>query len=254
MLVCNHTLFRRVIPKSTILFSLSSSISFFISRSLAIATLVFFSLGAFAQSGNTQQEAEYKKVLTERSAKIVNTIGLTDSTKYYKVVNELVNQYKQVNVIHDQNKTSIADIKKQTLSDSEKTDAIKKQEEKKSSELLQLHTRFIAHLKENLTNDQIEKVKDGMTYGVFSLTYAAFQDMIPNLTAVQKDKIYNWLKEARELAMDEGSSDDKHKVFGKYKGRINNYLSAEGYDMKKEGEAWQQRIKEKKSLSSNPVN
>jgi len=93
--------------------------------------------------------------------------------------------------------------------------------------------------------EQIEKIKDGMTYRVFPITYAAYLDMLPNLTIEQKEQIFNWLKEARELAMDEGSSDDKHKVFGKYKGRINNYLSAAGYDMKKEGEEWQKRIKER---------
>lgn len=32
--------------------------------------------------------------------------------------------------------------------------------------------------------------------------------------------------------MDAGSSDEKHTMFGKYKGRINNYLSAEGFDVK----------------------
>jgi hypothetical protein len=32
--------------------------------------------------------------------------------------------------------------------------------------------------------------------------------------------------------MDEGTSDEKHKVFGKYKGRINNYLAAAGYNLK----------------------
>ena len=74
-----------------------------------------------------------------------------------------------------------------------------------------------------------------MTYRVFPITYAAYLDMLPNLTTEQKDKIYSWLKEARELAMDAGSSDRKHAVFGKYKGKINNYLSAAGYDMKKEG-------------------
>jgi Spy/CpxP family protein refolding chaperone len=69
--------------------------------------------------------------------------------------------------------------------------------------------------------------------------------MIPTLTEAQKAKIYEWLKEAREVAMDAGSSDQKHAVFGKYKGRINNYLSAEGYDLKKATDEWQQRIKER---------
>ena len=73
-----------------------------------------------------------------------------------------------------------------------------------------------------------------MTYRVMPVTYTAYQEMILTLTTEQKEKIYNWLKEAREQAMDEGSSEDKHKVFGKFKGRINNYLSAQGYDMKKE--------------------
>jgi hypothetical protein len=70
--------------------------------------------------------------------------------------------------------------------------------------------------------------------------------MLPALNNDQKNQIYTWLKEARELAMDEGTSDDKHKVFGKYKGKVNNYLSAAGFDMKKEGEEWQKRIKERK--------
>jgi hypothetical protein len=69
-------------------------------------------------------------VLVERSAKIVNTLGITDSVKYNKVVYELVNQYEQLNLIHDQSKANIADIKKQTLSDDEKAAAIKTQEEK----------------------------------------------------------------------------------------------------------------------------
>jgi hypothetical protein len=93
-----------------------------------------------------------------------------------------------------------------------------------------------------------------MTYRVFPITYAAYLDMLPNLTTEQKDKIYSWLKEARELAMDAGSSEKKHEVFGKYKGRINNYLSAAGYDMKKEGEAWQKRIKEREQKKKEAGN
>jgi hypothetical protein len=66
--------------------------------------------------------------------------------------------------------------------------------------------------------------------------------------------MYNWLKEARELAMDGESSDKKHAIFGKYKGRINNYLSAQGYDMKKEGEEWQKRIKEREAAKKEQKN
>ena len=80
-----------------------------------------------------------------------------------------------------------------------------------------------------------------MTYNVFPITYKAYQEEILTLTEAQKKQILIWLTEAREHAMDAESSDKKHAWFGKYKGRINNYLSAAGYDLKKKD-----RVGEKK--------
>lgn len=211
--------------------------------------ILFLLVSGFAVKSNAQQANtpdQYRKTLTDRSTKIVNTLSIKDSAVYNRVVELLVNQYLQLNTIHDQSKIVTDSIKNLTLSADEKTPRIKKEEEKKSASLLQLHNQFLNLLQKNLSDDQIELVKDGMTYRVLPVTYGAYQDMIPALTAEQKAKIYTWLKEARELAMDEGSSDNKHKVFGRYKGRINNYLSAEGYDMKKEEKAWQERIKQRK--------
>ena len=67
--------------------------------------------------------------------------------------------------------------------------------------------------------------------------------MIPTLKDYEKKQILAWLKEAREYAMDAENSNKKHAAFGKYKGRINNYLSKQGYDLTKEREAWYERVK-----------
>jgi hypothetical protein len=67
--------------------------------------------------------------------------------------------------------------------------------------------------------------------------------MIPSLKEEEKAQILLWLKEARELAVDAESSKKKHEVFGKYKGRINNYLAKRGYDLTKEREEWYKRVK-----------
>jgi hypothetical protein len=75
--------------------------------------------------------------------------------------------------------------------------------------------------------------------------------MLLNLTETQKNKIYGYLVEAREFAMDAESSEKKHAWFGKYKGKINNYLSAEGYDMNKESKDWANRVKEAKQQKIN---
>jgi hypothetical protein len=218
----------------------------FTKHSKAIFAILFLinSFYTYAQS-TPEQQAEYRKVITERAAKIVNTLGLTDSGIYQKVHVLVTNQYSLLNDVHEENKTQVAAIKKQGLSKEQADEAVKKQEEKKMSQLAQLHAQFIAHLKEQLTEEQLEKIKDGITYRVLPITWAAYQDMLPNLTADQKKQIYAWLTEARELAMDAASSEKKHQVFGKYKGKINNYLSAAGYDMKKESQDWEKRVKER---------
>ena len=210
-------------------------------RILLITGLAIFCLQVFGQSA----VKDYKTVITERATKIVNELGITDSNKYNEVLGDIVNQYSQLNVIDEEVKTAVANIKAQSLSKDETEKALKSEEGKKSERLKQLHTTFLAQVEKNLSDEQIEKVKDGMTYKICPITYAAYQDMLPNLTTEQKEKIHGWLKEARELAMDEGSSDRKHAVFGKYKGRINNYLSGQGYDLKTETAAWQERIKQR---------
>ena len=112
------------------------------------------------------------------------------------------------------------------------------------SKLYRSHYGFIADLSIYLNQNQIDKLKDVMTYNVVKVTYDAQCEMIPSLSDEEKKQIMAWLIEARELAIDAESSNKKHEVFGKYKGRINNYLSARGYDLTKEREEWYKRIKE----------
>jgi len=233
--------------------SMRSLISIFLfTAKKYIPVIVFFMVGTNANAQtNAATDTAYLKVVAERTAKIVNTLEITDKAKADKAQQVIASQYVQLNTIHDNSKATISAIKAKPLSKEEIADAVKKEEESKSEKLKQLHTQFIGQLKSTLTEAQIEKVKDGMTYSVLPKTWAAYLDMLQKLTQEQKDKMYAWLVEARELAMDQGSSDAKHAVFGKYKGKINNYLSAAGYDMKKEGEEWAKRIKEAKEAKQN---
>lgn len=208
-----------------------------------VSTALLFSSCAHAQPGT---DTGYMRVLTERSAKIVATLDISDTVISNKITKQIAQQYYDLNLIHDSTKAAIAALKAKN-SAKEATDLqLKAIGDKKSAELKQLHGHFLALLGKRLTTAQIEKVKDGMTYRVLPVTWTAYMDMLQNLTQQQKDQMYAWLVQARELAMDEGSSDAKHAVFGKYKGKINNYLSAQGYDMKKEGEAWAERIESAK--------
>ena len=157
----------------------------------------------------------------------------------------IANQYRHLNDLHTSRDEQVK-AAKSSGEDKQVIDAkVKSIQDETGNKVTLLHQDYIGKLSTQLSKDQIEKVKDGMTYNVVNITYSGYLDMLQNLTSEQKSQIMTWLIEAREHAMDAESSEKKHGWFGKYKGRINNYLSAAGYDLKKEGEAWQQRIKEK---------
>jgi len=220
----------------------------FLSRSVVLVVCVLFSLSATrAQGVQVAEEKDgYTQSIAKRVEKIVSALQSTDSVLNSKLRNIIIDQYYNLGITHDARNSQIRAIKDQNrdLTEDEK-DHIRRIEASTQQQLEQLHKQFLARLAELCTPHQIEQIKDGMTYGVEQVTWKAYQDMLPDLTSEQKKQILAWLIEARELAMDAESSEKKHAVFGKYKGRINNYLSAAGIDMKKAEADWQKRIKER---------
>lgn len=200
----------------------------------------------FAQNNQTKKEADaaYYNVVKQRAGKIVATLGIADSSKADRVQTIIANQYQNLNKIHTgrDEQIKVAKAKKEQSKEAVAAD-LKSIEEKATKQLDKLHKKYLKQLGKQLTEDQVVKVKDGMTYGVLPITYSGYMQMLPNLTEEQKKQIMTWLVEAREKAMDAESSEKKHGWFGKYKGKINNYLSAAGINMKQAGEEWEKRIR-----------
>ena len=223
-----------------------------------LALFFSFAVGfnAFSQAELTtvSQEDAYTKTINSRAQKIVATLNVNDEAKAERLQSLIAGYYRQLNVLHGQRDAQLKAVKEKGEAKEQAAPAIKLVEEETALRTKKVHQAFISALSTELNEEQIEKVKDGLTYNVVNITYAGYLDMLPNLTTEQKTQIRTWLEEAREYAMDAESSDKKHAWFGKYKGRINNYLSAAGYDLKKEGEAWQQRIKEKQEKKNTTKN
>lgn len=176
------------------------------------------------------RDPSYVKTIIGRAQKATDELGITWTPVGQNVQNIIANRYFKLNDIY---------AERDTLKKSDKQLA----EATCDSKLYRSHFAFDADLSNYLKPHEIEKVKDVMTYNVVKVTYDAQCDMIPSLKEEEKVQILNWLKEARELAIDAESSKKKHEVFGKYKGRINNYLSKRGYDLNKEREEWYKRVK-----------
>ena len=178
--------------------------------SLVAAALLLWpsdALHADEPAGDSAEAAAHLQVLTDRAAKIVDALKLDNPELAVQLRDEIAQQYLALGKLHDAGKPEPAAL-----------DA--------------LHRRFVARLGAQLTPEQVDQVKDGMTYGVAPLTFDGYKQMLPQLSDEQRREIHAQRLEAREYAMDAGSSEAKHAVFGKYKGRINNYLSKAGYDLK----------------------
>ncbi|MDQ7949510.1 MAG: DUF3826 domain-containing protein [Pedobacter sp.] len=207
----------------------------------------------FAQNAATDKEA-YQKTITQRADKIVAVLGITDAAKLEKIRNVVRDQYSDLNDIYMVRDSKSKEIKSNTDDKALKDTAMARLNRATDLQLTQLHAKYLRKLNAQLNPSQVEQVKDGMTYGVLPLTYKAYQEQILTLNEGQKKQILVWLTEAREKAMDAESSEKKHAWFGKYKGRINNYLSAQGYDLKKEGAEWEKRRKEAASADQHSKN
>ncbi len=210
-----------------------------------IITLLVFGMVFTSQAQKLDMSTvnpDYINVLKGRTAKFLEPLNFGD--KYEAVQQIVIEQYCNISAIHDSLDSRKKVVKKMDIPNEKKDKKIEALENQRDAALYIRHNVFLSQLLgEGLTYEQVDQIKDGMTYGVMPITYAGYEDMLLNLTDEQKKNIRIWLWEARERAMDQGSSDDKHKMFGKYKGRINNYLSAEGYDLNAESEAWHERMR-----------
>ncbi|WP_114792799.1 DUF3826 domain-containing protein [Niabella yanshanensis] len=209
---------------------------------LSLLTLVL-ALNAHSQTANND---DYLKVVKERAYKIVAPLEIGDSVKFYRVRDQIAQEYVDIKKIDEEKAAATAAVKAKNLEKSAAESELKKVNDATEEKRTGLNKKFVQSLARDLDAQQIEKVKDGLTYNVLPITYKAHLDMIPSLKEDEKKYIYDALYEAREHAMAAGSSDAKHGWFGKYKGRINNYLAARGYDLKKEREAWYERTKAQK--------
>jgi len=187
---------------------------------ILILAAALFSTAIFAQETNSiseQIELKYTAAIEGRTTEILKVLALSDTNQRQKVHDLIIAQYRALNTWHDENDAKVQAAR----ADTNATAQIR-------ASLKSLHDGFVSGLADNLTPEQIEKVKDKLTYGKVQFTFAGYLAQYPDLSAANRQKILELLKQAREEAMDGGSAAQKTAVFTRYKGRINNFLSQQG--------------------------
>lgn len=177
-----------------------------------------------------EKEAFYATTIENRVGDILKALNLSDAGKSKAVHDILVAQYHELRVRDAAIDTRLkVDGKEVNYANRAEQLAIQSKP---------LHEQFLAKLGAVLTPDEIEKVKDLMTYNKVKVTYNAYSMIVPGLTDEEKAKIMELLKAAREEAVDGGNAPEKSAIFQKYKDQINSYLDSHGHNTAKALKDW----------------
>ena len=206
-----------------------------------------FNQPLFAQPMSTpavtdaEKEAFYATTIENRTVDILKALNLADPANSNAVHDVIVTQYHDLRVRDAAIDTRLkVDGKEVNYANRAAQLAIQSKP---------LHDAFLAKLAPSLTPEQVEQVKDLMTYHKVKVTYDAYCAIVPGLTDADKAKILELLKAAREEAIDGGSAPEKSEIFQKYKNQINSYLDAQGHDTTKAFADW----KAKNPNTNSPV-
>lgn len=191
-------------------------------------------------------ETVYSANIEKRATDILKVLGLQDEAKAGRVRDAILAQYRSLRARDEAIDTMFQSLSKNAPGIETNRAAILKVLSQ------QLHDGFLKRLAADLTPEQIEQVKDRMTYNKVKVTYEAYCDIVSQLTDAEKAKILEALKVAREEAMDGGSADEKTAIFQRHKEHINAMLNANGHDVAKATKEWEaKQAAAKKSVSGN---
>lgn len=201
---------------------------------LAIAVLCQLPVPGHAQTTPAPTEAEkeafYARSIEYRTADILKAINLPDAAKSNAVHDVLVAYYHDLRVRD-------AAIDTRLKVDGKEVNYANRAEQL-ALQSKPLHDSLLTKLAASLAPEQVEQVKDLMTYNKVKVTAKAYDAIVSGLTDAEKAKILELLKAAREEAVDGGSAPEKSDIFQKYKKQINEYLVANGHDVDKAFADW----------------
>src|SRR5678815_2019015 len=127
-------------------------------KRLCAAVLLVTAAAVMAQTAPS--DAQYEADIAKRAEGVLDVLKLDDVAKAARVKETLVAQYRSLRDLHDGRDAQLKSMAKEDKAEAEKikgeTDAA----------VTKLHKEFVGKLQKELTSEQVEKVKDKMTYNV----------------------------------------------------------------------------------------
>ena len=109
-----------------------------------------------------------------------------------------------------------------------------------------VHENLMNSLKKELSPAQVETILDRYTIGKVPFTMNGYKAIVPDLTKDEEAKILEFLKQAREQAIDYKSVKLISAIFEIYKTKSEQYLNSNGRNWRELYKAYVNKVKEQK--------
>jgi hypothetical protein len=114
-----------------------------------------------------------------------------------------------------------------------------------------IHKDLLDVLNKELTHEQVEFILDQYTIGKVAFTLKGYKAIVPDLKPEEETKILEYLKQAREQAIDYKSMRQISAIFEIYKTKCEQYLNGNGRNWRQLFKAYVDKVKAEKAAGKN---
>jgi len=207
-----------------------------------ILLIAFNLLILFVSKAQTAPDAEIDK----KAVEWVASLSLNDAAKEARVKNALIMHLTTVRNWHNEHPTAtvpeginpVTGIKLSELDRSIIAD---------SAMPTTVHLNLMEGLRKDLTTAQVDAILDKYTIGKVAFTMAGYKSIVTDLTADEEAKILEFLKQAREQAIDYKNMKQISAIFEIYKTKSEQFLNSNGRNWRALYSTYTKKIKEEKA-------
>jgi hypothetical protein len=176
-------------------------------------------------------------------------LKLTDTDKEKRVTNAIAVHLKAIRDWHNSHPFStvpaginpatgnkLSDIDRQVIANSAMPSSI--------------HKDLMDALKNELTPEQVEYILDQYTIGKVAFTLKGYKAIVPDLKPEEETKISEFLKQAREQAIDYKNMNQISAIFEIYKTKSEQYLNSNGRNWRQLYKAYVDKVKAEKEAAA----
>jgi hypothetical protein len=196
------------------------------------------------QKSEKEKKAKADNGLEKKAAEWVTSLNLNDQTKASRLTSLIATHLKAVRDWHNNHDYTIVPegINPKTGGTLAKLD---RQIIVDATLPKEPHEVLMSGLKKDLNEDQIALILDKYTVGKVDFTMKAYREIVTDLTPEEDAILLNYLKQAREEAIDYKNMDQISAIFKIYKTKIELYIYQSGRNWKEIYKAYVDASKKK---------